>query len=29
VPAPTNLEIPPHVYESDDIITIGIDSEIA
>ena len=29
VPAPTNLEIPPHSYESDDILIIGIDSEIA
>jgi ubiquinol-cytochrome c reductase iron-sulfur subunit len=29
VPAPTNLEIPPHVYESDDVLIIGIDSEAA
>ncbi|MDG2502293.1 MAG: ubiquinol-cytochrome c reductase iron-sulfur subunit [Porticoccaceae bacterium] len=29
VPAPTNLEIPPHVYESDDVLIIGIDSEVA
>ncbi|MDA9877338.1 ubiquinol-cytochrome c reductase iron-sulfur subunit [bacterium] len=29
VPAPTNLEIPPHVYESDDVVIIGIDSEVA
>ena len=29
VPAPTNLEVPPHSYESDDIVIIGIDSEIA
>ena len=29
VPAPTNLEVPPHSYESDDIIIIGIDAEIA
>ena len=29
VPAPTNLEIPPHSYESDDVVVIGIDSEVA
>ena len=29
VPAPTNLEIPPHSYESDDVLVIGIDSEVA
>ena len=29
VPAPSNLEIPPHNYESDDVIVIGIDSEIS
>ena len=29
VPAPTNLEVPPHSYESDDIVIIGIDAEIA
>ena len=29
VPAPTNLEIPPHSYESDDILIIGIDPEVA
>jgi len=29
VPAPTNLEIPPHSYESDDVVIIGIDSEVA
>lgn len=29
VPAPTNLEVPPHVYESDDVVVIGIDSEVA
>ena len=28
VPAPTNLEIPPHSYESDSIIVIGVDSEV-
>jgi ubiquinol-cytochrome c reductase iron-sulfur subunit len=27
VPAPTNLVIPPHAYESDTIIVIGIDPE--
>jgi ubiquinol-cytochrome c reductase iron-sulfur subunit len=29
VPAPTNLEVPPHSYESDDVVIIGIDSEVA
>jgi len=29
VPAPTNLAVPPHSYESNDIIIIGIDAEIA
>jgi ubiquinol-cytochrome c reductase iron-sulfur subunit len=29
VPAPTNLEVPPHSYESDDVLIIGIDSEMA
>lgn len=29
VPAPTNLEIPPHSYDSDDVLTIGIDPEVA
>ena len=29
VPAPTNLEIPPHSYESDNVLVIGIDSEVA
>ena len=29
VPAPTNLEIPPHSYESDDVLVIGVDSEVA
>ena len=28
VPAPTNLEIPPHSYESDSIIVIGVDAEV-
>ena len=26
-PAPTNLEIPPHSYESNDIVIIGVDPE--
>lgn len=25
VPAPTNLEVPPHAYDSDSVITIGVD----
>jgi ubiquinol-cytochrome c reductase iron-sulfur subunit len=29
VPAPQNLEIPPHNYESDDVLIIGVDSEVA
>ncbi len=29
VPAPTNLEIPPHSYESDNVLVIGIDPEVA
>ncbi|SEI40764.1 ubiquinol-cytochrome c reductase iron-sulfur subunit [Allopseudospirillum japonicum] len=29
VPAPTNLEIPPHNYESDKVIVIGVDKETA
>lgn len=29
VPAPTNLEIPPHSYDSDDVLIIGIDPEVA
>ena len=29
VPAPTNLEVPPQMYESDDVVIIGIDSEVA
>ena len=29
VPAPTNLEIPPHMYESDDVLVIGVDTEVA
>ncbi|MFA0811382.1 ubiquinol-cytochrome c reductase iron-sulfur subunit [Microbulbifer epialgicus] len=27
VPAPTNLEVPPYSYESDEIIVIGVDQE--
>ena len=29
VPAPLNLEVPPHNYESDDVLVIGIDQEVA
>lgn len=28
-PAPTNLPIPPHSYESDDVVIIGVDEETA
>jgi ubiquinol-cytochrome c reductase iron-sulfur subunit len=28
-PAPLNLPVPPHVYESDNIIVIGVDQETA
>lgn len=27
VPAPINLEVPPHAYESDYVVTIGVDQE--
>ena len=27
VPAPTNLEVPPYSYESDNVIVIGVDQE--
>jgi ubiquinol-cytochrome c reductase iron-sulfur subunit len=27
VPAPLNLEVPPHKYETDTVITIGVDQE--
>ncbi|MFQ3345581.1 MAG: ubiquinol-cytochrome c reductase iron-sulfur subunit [Porticoccaceae bacterium] len=27
VPAPKNLEVPPHSYESDSVVVIGIDTE--
>ena len=29
VPAPTNLDIPPHSYDSDDVLVIGVDSEVS
>ena len=29
VPAPTNLLVPPHSYESDDVLIIGFDEETA
>ena len=29
MPAPTNLEIPPHSYESDTVVIIGVDEETA
>lgn len=29
VPAPKNLEIPPHSYESDSVVVIGVDTEVA
>jgi ubiquinol-cytochrome c reductase iron-sulfur subunit len=28
VPAPTNLKVPPHHYESDTVVVIGIDQEV-
>ncbi len=28
-PAPLNLPVPPHMYESDDVIVIGVDQETA
>ncbi|MDG1383332.1 MAG: ubiquinol-cytochrome c reductase iron-sulfur subunit, partial [Burkholderiaceae bacterium] len=28
-PAPDNLEVPPHMYLSDDVILIGEDTETA
>ena len=27
VPAPTNLDVPPHSYETDNIVVIGVDQE--
>ncbi|MBB3191623.1 ubiquinol-cytochrome c reductase iron-sulfur subunit [Halomonas cerina] len=29
VPAPTNLEVPPYRFDSDDVITVGEDKETA
>ncbi len=29
VPAPTNLEVPPHKYVSDDVILVGVDEEVS
>jgi ubiquinol-cytochrome c reductase iron-sulfur subunit len=29
VPAPTNLQVPPHNYETDSVIVIGVDQEAA
>ncbi|MCG3169080.1 MAG: Ubiquinol-cytochrome c reductase iron-sulfur subunit [Pseudomonadales bacterium] len=29
VPAPTNLEVPPHSYEGDKVLVIGVDQETA
>ena len=29
VPAPSNLEVPPHSYESENVIVIGVDTENA
>ncbi|MGV6806682.1 MAG: ubiquinol-cytochrome c reductase iron-sulfur subunit [bacterium] len=29
VPAPLNLEVPPHSYESDSVVVIGVDGEAA
>lgn len=29
VPAPANLEVPPHKYETDTVVTIGVDQETA
>jgi len=29
VPAPKNLEVPPHMYESDNGVIIGVDAEVA
>ncbi|WP_111641179.1 ubiquinol-cytochrome c reductase iron-sulfur subunit [Marinimicrobium alkaliphilum] len=28
VPAPTNLEVPPHAYEGDGLVIIGVDQEV-
>ena len=29
VPAPLNLEVPPHNFESDRVLVIGVDQETA
>jgi ubiquinol-cytochrome c reductase iron-sulfur subunit len=29
VPAPSNLEVPPHYYESEDVVVIGEDEGVA
>lgn len=29
VPAPSNLEVPPYMFESDDVIVVGLDEETA
>lgn len=29
VPAPINLQVPPYMYEGDDILTVGVDEETA
>ncbi len=29
VPAPTNLDVPPHTYETDSVLVIGLDAENA
>lgn len=29
VPAPTNLEVPPYSFESDNVIVVGVDEEVA
>ena len=29
VPAPTNLEVPPHNFETEEIVVIGVDTEVA
>ncbi len=29
VPAPTNLEVPPYFFESNEVLVVGLDSEVA
>jgi len=29
VPAPSNLEVPPHYYETDNVVVIGEDEGVA